>query len=104
MTSLKPMSRSRRLVVLIVALIAAAVALSSIAEAASPSSKRSKRHPTRHWHGYGFLPGYPPARDYRPFGPRYWYGGPGFYRGRWNGGGFGPCWTPTPIGPFWNCG
>jgi len=22
----------------------------------------------------------------------------------WNGGGFGPCWTNTPIGPMWNCG
>jgi hypothetical protein len=32
------------------------------------------------------------------------YGGPGFYRGRWNGGGFGPCWIATPIGPHWNCG
>src|ERR1035437_5063944 len=37
-------------------------------------------------------------------GPVYWYGGPGFYRGRWNGGGFGPCWTQTPIGNVWNCG
>ena len=38
-------------------------------------------------------------------GPHY-YGPawPGFYRGRWNGGGFGPCWTQTPIGPMWNCG
>ena len=33
-----------------------------------------------------------------------WYGGPGFYRGRWTGGGFGPCWTETPIGEVWNCG
>jgi hypothetical protein len=75
---------------------------------------------------YGFLPGYrqPPYiaewRDRSPrhgggdfsVDPRYWsggewrygYGGPGFYRGRWNGGGFGPCWTQTPIGPMWNCG
>ncbi|NEV80261.1 hypothetical protein DYI24_24805 [Rhodopseudomonas sp. BR0C11] len=28
----------------------------------------------------------------------------GFYRGRYNGGSFGPCWTQTPIGPVWNCG
>jgi len=35
---------------------------------------------------------------------RYGWGGPRFYRGRWNGGGFGPCWTQTPIGPMWNCG
>jgi hypothetical protein len=72
---------------------------------------------TRHgriWHGYGFLPGYRPPeqiewelnhRTRNWYGaPIYWYGWPGFYRGRWNGGGFGPCWTPTPIGPSWNCG
>ena len=35
---------------------------------------------------------------------RPYYGGPGFYRSRWNGGGFGPCYTQTPIGPVWNCG
>ena len=35
---------------------------------------------------------------------RYGYGGPGFYRGQWNGGTFGPCWTNTPIGRIWNCG
>ena len=35
---------------------------------------------------------------------RYGYGGPGFYRGRWNGGTIGPCWTWTPIGRVWNCG
>ena len=29
---------------------------------------------------------------------------PRFYRGRWNGGGFGPCYTQTPIGYMWNCG
>jgi hypothetical protein len=29
---------------------------------------------------------------------------PGFYRGRNNGGSFGPCWTWTPIGRAWNCG
>jgi hypothetical protein len=28
----------------------------------------------------------------------------GFYRGRYNGGSMGPCWTQTPIGPIWNCG
>ncbi len=43
---------------------------------------------------------------------RYWQSGPhfygpawpGFYRGRWNGGGFGPCWIQTPIGYMWTCG
>ncbi len=67
---------------------------------------QAKRPVTRHWHGYGFLPGYPPPRqDYYGSGaPEYWYGGPGFFRGRWNGGGFGPCWKTTPIGPMWICG
>ena len=83
-----------------------------------------KRHVSR-WHGYGFLPGYrqPPndsvpvygARgavrgrpDYTPSywynGERYYFGEPGFYHGRYNGGSFGPCWTWTPIGRIWNCG
>jgi hypothetical protein len=75
---------------------------------------------------YGFLPGYrqPPYiaewRDRSPRhgggdfsrDPRYWSGGtfrygwgyPRYYRSRWNGGSFGPCWTQTPIGPIWNCG
>ncbi len=82
----------------------------------APSAKKrpAARHVTRHWHGYGFLPGYRPpevierereAQYYRTHGPQY-YGPawPGFYRGRWNGGGFGPCYTQTPIGPMWNCG
>jgi hypothetical protein len=71
--------------------------------------------------GYGFLPGYrppPDLTDWRtprtPDQPeiRYWYDGqirygwgrPRFYRGRWNAGSFGPCWTYTPIGMMWNCG
>jgi hypothetical protein len=33
-----------------------------------------------------------------------YFGEPGFYHGRYNGGSFGPCWTRTPIGPIWNCG
>jgi hypothetical protein len=37
-------------------------------------------------------------------GNRYYFGEPGFYRGRYNGGTFGPCWTRTPIGLIWNCG
>jgi hypothetical protein len=85
----------------------------------------AKKRQSAHWHGYGFLPGYrqPPidsvpilgprgaARGYPDYSPTYWYGGdqyyfgrPGFYRGRYNGGSFGPCWTQTPIGPIWNCG
>ncbi|MGA7429602.1 MAG: hypothetical protein WBQ24_14815 [Xanthobacteraceae bacterium] len=37
-------------------------------------------------------------------GSRYYFGNPGFYHGRFNGGSFGPCWTYTPIGAMWNCG
>ena len=63
--------------------------------------------------GYGFLPGYRPLPQRPLSGPQDtyyypetypWYGWPGNHRGRWNGGGFGPCWTKTPIGPMWNCG
>ncbi len=82
-----------------------------------------KRHSYR-WH-YGFLPGYqqPPNNNIPVYGargavqgtpgytPGYWYdgaryyfGNPGFYQGRYNGGSFGPCWTITPIGRVWNCG
>ena len=72
-----------------------------------------KHRAVRHWHGYGFLPGYRPpeviarqrAEHYWESGP-HWYGPawPGFYRGRWNGGGFGPCYQQTPIGYMWTCG
>ncbi|MGC2775742.1 MAG: hypothetical protein WA418_08925 [Bradyrhizobium sp.] len=79
---------------------------------------KAKRPVARKDKGYGFLPGYdPPERadlygdKYSPY-PRYWsrgdfrygWGGPRFYRGQWNGGSFGPCWTQTPAGPVWNCG
>jgi hypothetical protein len=94
--------------------------LPALAFAAAPP----KRH-IYHWHGYGFLPGYhqPPNNSVPIYGPKgaigggpewapsYWYNGgwyyfgrPGFFRGRYNGGSYGPCWTPTPIGPMWNCG
>jgi hypothetical protein len=92
-----------------------------------PRSVARPKIPSKHrWHGYGFLPGYrqPPYlaewRDrsvrhrgpYEPYELRYWsdgqlrygWGDPGLYRGRWNGGSFGPCWTSTPIGMMWNCG
>ena len=100
---------------------------------AKPSGKQVSRvvvypnYPTQPRKGpYGFLPGYRaplPLGEWRSRAPRYgggdfsrnsrfwsggeWrygWGGPGFYRGRWNGGTFGPCWTQTPIGPLWNCG
>lgn len=86
-------------------LLSAAAVLST----ASATPAHGKRHATRHWHGYGFLPGYRTPDQIEDDEARHpnrvwWYGGPRFYRGRWNGGGFGPCWTQTPIGPIWNCG
>ena len=83
-------------------------------------------HPHRHWHGYGFLPGYhqpPNLYDWHDRSGRhgdlsherrylnlwtgqwdYGWGGPRFFHGQWNGGGFGPCWTWTPIGMMPTCG
>ena len=98
-------------------LITLALSLSLISSAsAAPAPKPpAHKHISRHWHGYGFLPGYRPpeviererAEHYYEMmnGPVY-YGPdwPGFYNNRWNGGGFGPCYTQTPIGPIWNCG
>jgi hypothetical protein len=80
-----------------------------VATTAADAAVQGKRQVNRPWHGYGFLPGYrtPEQLDqaaYRSRALGYWYGGPGFYRGRWNGGGLGPCWTKTPIGSMWNCG
>jgi hypothetical protein len=115
---------------LLVAAIAASLLLPATATAKPADGKRQPRitvHPkAARWHGYGFLPGYrqPPYlgewrdRDarhggrYEPYEWRFWsggelrygWGGPGFYRGRWNGGSIGPCWTSTPIGQIWNCG
>jgi hypothetical protein len=92
-------------------LVTAPCAAPTDKDAAPPHKKR--HHVTRHWHGYGFLPGYrPPEVIERERAEHYWRSGPhyygpawpGFYRGRWNGGGFGPCYTPTPIGYMWNCG
>jgi hypothetical protein len=91
------------------AALAVAVALLLPPPTASAADQHGKRHAGHLWRGYGFLPGYRPPEQIELQGaragrPGYWYGGPGFYHGRWNGGGFGPCWTPTPIGPHWNCG
>ena len=80
--------------------------------AVSSGAAAQKRH-AYHWHGYGFLPGVrTPEQIQADRDAHYWASGPhyygpaypGFYRGRWNGGGFGPCYTQTPIGPMWNCG
>ena len=88
---------------------AVVLALAFLLLPAIASAGSAKRPLNRSWHDYGFLPGYEPPeviewQRTRARRPTFWYGGPGFYRGRWNGGGFGPCWTPTPIGPHWNCG
>jgi hypothetical protein len=46
-----------------------------------------------------------PTPEYYGYdGDWHYFGRPGFYGGRYNGGSFGPCWTRTPIGPVWNCG
>jgi hypothetical protein len=94
-------------------LIVLGLCLTLAGAASAATVHKKKHHVTRHWHGYGFLPGYrspgqiQAARDrhYWESGPHY-YGPawPRFYRGRWDGGGFGPCYTQTPIGPMWNCG
>lgn len=59
---------------------------------------RYARRDRRHWY-IG-----PTPRYYGYDGNQYYFGRPGFYRGRYNGGGFGPCYTQTPIGPVWTCG
>jgi len=103
--------------------LVAALALSPLlAEAATPAQDTATAHKhavhkthraSRHWHGYGFLPGYrPPEVIARQRAERYWASGPHwygpawprYYRGRWNGGGFGPCYQSTPIGYMWTCG
>jgi hypothetical protein len=91
---------------------AAAVGATDLAKKSTIAPAHSKRHVAPHWHAYGFLPGYrPPEQIEREDaiaawrrGPAYWYGYPRFYHNQWNGGGFGPCWTQTPIGNVWNCG
>jgi hypothetical protein len=46
-----------------------------------------------------------PTPEYLGYeGDWHYFGWPGFYRGHYNGGTFGPCWTRTPIGAVWNCG
>jgi hypothetical protein len=80
------------------------------ATASAADAHHGKRAASRPGQGVGFLPGYEPPevvewrRDFQRRPPAFWYGGPRYYRGRWNGGGFGPCWTQTPIGNHWSCG
>ena len=111
---------------LVAAIVATSLLAPTIASAAKSDAPRAKIkvHPKR-WHGYGYLPGYRPSlaeinglpvlgpdprpkREYRYFDwygrPQYGWGRPGFHRGTYNGGSFGPCWTYTPIGMMPTCG
>jgi hypothetical protein len=113
---------------LLIAAVATSLLIPATALAVTGDGKPAPRakirvHPKRHWHGYGYLPGYRPwvnnldrwGRSVRVERPeyRYWnyygqvqygWGRPGFYRGQWNGGSFGPCWASTPIGMMPTCG
>jgi hypothetical protein len=119
------MERPMRRIVLLTMLLAMAQAVAaaptdtSVLPAQAPSKHAAHKHTmhkkhVRHRSPYGFLPGYEPPevakarreREYRETHPYTFYGPawPRFYHGRWNGGGFGPCYTQTPIGAMWNCG
>jgi hypothetical protein len=101
--------------------VAISLAMPVVADEALAGAKKKTSITVRKqsaWKGYGFLPGYPrnarerqrdsalTERRYIDSYGRvsYGFGGPGFYRGQYNGGSFGPCWTSTPIGMMWNCG
>ena len=66
----------------------------------------AQKDATRRWARSARRPWYidPVPRYYGYDGDLHYFGRPGFYGGRYNGGSFGPCWTRTPIGPVWNCG
>jgi hypothetical protein len=121
-------TRMSRLVCL---LIAAVLSLLSVAAPAAPVHKRpaprwhgygflpgyqqplnnalplyAQKNGIRRWARSERRPWYidPTPRYYGYDGYMHYFGRPGFYGGRYNGGSFGPCWTQTPIGPVWNCG
>ena len=57
-----------------------------LATAASAAPPHKKRHVTRHWHGYGFLPGYrPPEVIERERARHAWQRGPVYYGPAWPG-------------------
>ena len=64
-----------------------------------PAVLRQARRERRHW----YIDPTPQYYDWYSGNLRY-PGRPGFYRGQYNGGSMGPCYTQTPIGPVWNCG
>jgi len=68
------------------------------AYAQTAAVSRLARHNRRPWYID------PPPGYYGYNGDWHYFGRPGFYDGRYNGGSFGPCWTRTPIGPVWTCG
>jgi hypothetical protein len=98
--------------------IAGVIVIAAIVMQASASfaaAAKKKHRVDRHWHGYGFLPGYrTPEQIEREDHARsrrstygyyyYWPGRPRIYHGHLTDTGIGPCWTQTPIGPMWNCG
>ena len=118
-----------RFATLLAAVVAAALLVPDASFAATSYKQKVQRArivvhaKPRRWHGYGFLPGYRPSiaesqgipvygppiprREVRYFdwygNVRYGWGHPGYYRGQWNRGSFGPCWTYTPIGMMPNC-